>query len=108
MKFTSILRIYDTSKKFNFISSSFSLAAVTTWHVTNNVLKNRRHSLPESSSSKFLSYRMIFSSAYMKEVMSFKARGKGGFFLGKESKVKKGAECNLTRNSSNQYGETEL
>ena len=51
---------------------------------------------------------MIISSAYMKEVMSFKARGKGGFFFGKESKVKKGAECNLTRNSSNQYGETEL
>ena len=89
VKFMSILRVKDTSKEFNFISSSVSLAAVMIWHVIYYLLKNRRHSLPESNSSKFLSHRMIFSSATMKEVMSFKARGKGGFFFGKESKVKK-------------------
>ena len=102
----SILRAYKLPDKFNFISSSFSLVAVMIWHVIKYVLKNRRHPLPESNSTKSLPYRMIFPLVNMKEVMSFKARGKGGFFFPKGNKAQKGVKCELRRDESNEHGNT--
>ena len=51
---------------------------------------------------------MNFPLATMKEVVSFKARGKGGFFFPKGNKAQKGVICELRRDESNEHGNIRL
>ena len=44
------------------------------------------------------------NSGVMKDVLSFPATGKGGFFFNKTFKARRGTVCKLLRDPSNQHG----